>query len=78
MSRTFSIGSSFFAASFIVLMSLGLLAWGGSAAFAAEPLGEDCSNDCQFHDGEPCVGGDPCDDNCDCYCDPNCGCNEDC
>ena len=39
MSRVLSIASSFFAASFIVLMLfLGLLSWGSTAALADEPL----------------------------------------
>jgi hypothetical protein len=64
MSRVLSIASSFFAASFIVLMFLGLLAWGGTAAMAAEPLTaycggtDNCSSD-----------GDSCDSSCCCTCE---------
>jgi hypothetical protein len=76
MFRALSIASSFFAASFIVLTFLGLLAWGGSAAFADQPLtGSGFCSGCGDEVGNPCTGGDPCDGLCICTCDPNCNCH---
>ena len=79
MSRVLSIASSFYAASFVVLMLLGLLAWGSTAVLADEPLigfcgGEDAcqanskgDGNCQLYD---------CDELCCCDCDVNCECHQ--
>jgi len=81
MSRVLSIAASFFAASFIVLMVLGLLAWSSTAALADEPLTytSACSgqNGCFENAGE---GGNcflyNCDSFCCCNCDVNCNCHD--
>jgi hypothetical protein len=76
MRRVLSIASSFFAASFIVLMFLGLLAWGVTAALADEPLIPQCLNNCDHSDGH-CELYD-CDQFCCCDCDTQCDCNKIC
>lgn len=77
MFRVLSITSSFFAASFIVLMFLGLLAWSSTAALADEPFSSaDCGgpNACSNCAGQPC-GSCDCDEFCCCNCDGNCNCS---
>lgn len=65
MYRMLSIASSFFAASFIVLAFLGLLALGSTAALADEPLTAYCgsSDDCI-----PETLGKACNASCCCTC----------
>ncbi len=78
MSRVLSIASSFFAASFIVLMLLGLLSWGSTAALADEPLTANyCGTTeyCEDCEGEPC-GWCNCNDVCCCNCDASCLCHD--
>lgn len=73
MSRVLSITSSLFAASFIVLMFLSLLAWVGAAALADEPLSSLCQGSCDNSGEHICPGGD-CSNICCCSCASNCDC----
>jgi hypothetical protein len=79
MSRVLSIASSFFAASFIVLIFLGLLAWFSTAALADESLTPACGGEdaCQAASrGDGNCGLYDCDALCCCYCDVNCDCHD--
>lgn len=80
MLRPASVASSLFAAAFIVLTLLGLLAYGGSIAFASQQIAvAACVGDsgCPVDEedpGVPCENSG-CSDECNCYCDSDCYCH---